>query len=332
MLLPHFLLSSFAFSWQTAIPRRAPFEHARATYSGSRLDLSAANDDQKKPHLYPKPIARIYDGPILMDTSGIVGGICLQQLGIDLFVAPSVVAPGTLGLFCLLSEDVESAILPSMSLLSGYSREGIFLDKDEGDKTVAFAIPSLETAVFYERELMSVIDALELAASSHGKDGACGLAGHVLVQNEDGEVEIYVDNEDPTFKRFYVPALLNGGEDNLAGFEGDDEADSGAASIGAVLSVQNIGQFCNDLAWSSENPPKSKEVYEKKSEMANLVQLVWRLEFDPSTNCLVGTWPVSTLSNDVTFQNSDTFMELGTRYGWNYWQASVDIDSLGSNS
>jgi hypothetical protein len=94
----------------------------------------------------------------------------------------------------------------------------------------------------------------------------------------------------------------------------------------AEISVQNLGQFCNDLAWSYDNPPESKEEYESLSLEKNAIQLVWRLEFDEESNCLVPTWPVSVLADDMQFKNADVFMELGTRYGWNYWQATVDME------
>jgi hypothetical protein len=261
------------------------------------------------PHDTPHDTPTIYDGPILGDPNEIVAGFSLAQLGLDVAVAPSAIAPGTFGLYVALSEGVETTTTPAMELLCGYSREGSFQNKDTGDKTVGFSLAGPETAVFYDQQLMSVLDALELAAKEKG-DGACGLAGHVLVQeDETGQVDIHVDTE-TDFKRYYVPSLLD-----------DDDDDT-------EISVQNLGQFCNDLAWSYSSPPGTKEEYDATSLQKNAVQLVWRLEYDPESSCLVPTWPVSVLADDIVFKNSQDFMELGTKYGWGYWQATVDIESL----
>jgi hypothetical protein len=274
----------------------------------------------------------VYKGPILADPSKIVAGLSLNELGLDLLVAPSTVAPGQLGLYAILSERdsddrIESTTIPAMSLLCGYSREGRFAAKDEGDKTVGFSLACATTAVFYERQLMSIVDALALAAETKGANQACGLAGHVLVQNEDTQqVEIYLDGGNPEFKRYFIPALVNDND--------DDNNDSNSQEEGndddkyANLSVQNLGQFCNDLAWSFDKPPINKDDYDHADSSNNIVQLVWRLEFDPTTNSLVPSWPVSVLARDVSFENADVCMEVGTRYGWNYWQATVDLEAL----
>eukprot|EP00593_Proboscia_inermis_P000880 CAMPEP_0171296538 /NCGR_PEP_ID=MMETSP0816-20121228/5213_1 /TAXON_ID=420281 /ORGANISM="Proboscia inermis, Strain CCAP1064/1" /LENGTH=358 /DNA_ID=CAMNT_0011770063 /DNA_START=115 /DNA_END=1191 /DNA_ORIENTATION=+ len=263
------------------------------------------------------PLPPPYSGPIPQPTSenAPLGGISVGELGLDLAVAPSTVAPGSLGLYAVLSEAatdgsaIESATLPAFTLLGGYSRHGIFQSRDEGDKTVAFALDNANTAVFYERELMSVVDALALAAQTVGKDNSCGLAGHVLLPDENKEsFSIYLDIEDPEFGRYFVPDPV-------------DDFDS-------VPLVQRLGQFCNDLAWDYQNPPTTREEYDKASNEKNVVQLAWRLAYDEEINSLVPSWPVSILARDVTFANNRDLMELGTRYGWNYWQATVDLDAI----
>jgi hypothetical protein len=207
-----------------------------------------------------------------------------------------------------------------MQLLSGYSREGTFQSKDSGDKTVGFALAGPETAVFYERQLMSVLDALQLAAESHGEGGACGLAGHVLVQ-DNGEIDVFGDADDKDFKRYFVPALMNRENDD------DDQDEEVKEEDNMEIGVANLGQFCNDLAWSYDDPPENKEDYDAISLEKNAIQLVWRLEFDVETNCLVPTWPVSVIADDMQFKNQ-VFQELGTKYGWTYWQATIDMEGL----
>jgi hypothetical protein len=219
--------------------------------------------------------------------------------------------------------------------LCGYSREGTFDAEDEGDKTVGdlLAGPAADTGVFYERRLMPVLDALQLAAETVGFNNSCGLAGHALMQNEEmGEVEVYVvedtnvdsdddDNDDsnPTaLKRYFVPAVIN---NNQEGDDTDSDADTDP-------SVHNFGQFCNGSAWSFQDPPLDVQHYNKASFANNIVHLAWRLEYEKESNSLVPSWPVSVLTNEVTFTNADVCMELGTRYGWNYCQASVDLDNM----
>jgi hypothetical protein len=306
-LSPLMLLPTMAIAWsthRTALPQIRPLF---ASASARRPTALASSSDVSSPP--------VYNGPALQDPSEIVAGISLGELGLDLAIAPSTIAPGTNGLYAILSEGTERTTIPSLTLLCGYSREGTFATRDEGDKTVGFTLGGADTAVFYEKRLMGVLDALELAAKTKGTNQSCGLAGHALVQNEAGDVEVHLDDS-PDFERYFVPAFLNQ--------QGDDEEGSG----GDEHSVQNLGQFCNDLAWSYVNPPKDKEEYDAASDEKNAVQLVWRLEFDPDTNCLVPTWPVSVTAKDISFENADEFMELGTRYGWPYWQATVDLEAM----
>jgi hypothetical protein len=288
------------------------------------------DDDGHHTHGHEGMPPRIYEGPALSDPNKIIAGFVLDELGLDLAVAPSEIAPGTYGLFAALGEGVESTTVPGMQLLSGYSREGTFQSQDSGDKTVGFSLAGPETAVFYERQLMSVLDALQLAAENQGEGGACGLAGHVLLQDENGEIGVFVDTDDTDFRRYFVPALMN--QESESEQDGEDtdeiEAEDSDDAKPMDITVANLGQFCNDLAWSYDDPPESKEDYDKLSLEKNAVQLVWRLEFDAETNCLVPTWPVSVLADgDLQFKNH-AFMELGTKYGWNYWQATVDMEGF----
>ena len=265
----------------------------------------------------------------------IIAGLSLSQLGIDLVIAPSTVAPGQLGLYMCLSPDVDSVTLPALTLLCGYSRSGTFEAKDEGDRTVGFAFTGLieSGAVFYDKQLMSIRDALEKAASDVSKEfGEVELKGHILVQekteNEGEEViRLYPCEYDETtpFGRFFVPNLVNGG---MVTDETNDDDDDDPPSWMDELTVQNFGQFCNDLAWSYTDPPSTQDEYDSRSINKNAVQLIWRLEYDDNDNTLIPSWPVSVTSQDWTFTNKDTFMELGTKYGWNYWQATVDMENI----
>ena len=255
----------------------------------------------------------IYDGPILDsytaadDSNGelpdIQGIIELTELGMEIAVGPSTVVPGQLGLYCRCIDAVDAVTLPECTLLCGYAKPGTFLDTDVGDKTVGFALHSSTTAIFFERQLMTVQDALAKAATEYG-NGSCGLAGHELSMNDNDEL-IVLQPVANGYQRYYCP---------------DEE-------VVTPISIQNYGQYCNDLAWNQLSPPSSADEYMARSRMHNCVQLVWRLEYDTDTQCLVPTWPVSLIAHDVRFENHQ-FMELGTRYGWNYWQAVVNLEDI----
>lgn len=266
------------------------------------------NDDLIQSQLSAQSVpCDVYSGPILEPdaTQAMTAALQLAELGIDVAVGKSVVSPGQLGLFVRCSDNVDSVSLPECTLLCGYAKPGTFLSKDVGDKTVGFTLANSRTAVFFERQLMEIGDALELAASEFG-NGACGLAGHELSMNEDNVVSI---RPVEGFDRYFCPDLVN------------------SDYVDGDVTVQNFGQFCNDLAWDMMSPPTSLEEYTNRSAKNNCVQLIWRLEYDEASQSLVPSWPVSVLSKDVNLENQE-FMELGTRYGWGYWQATVELENL----
>jgi len=264
-------------------------------------------------------------------SSIITAGIQLVELGLDLCIGQSSVSSG-LGLFVRCSDGIDSTTLPECTLLCGYARSGTFQMKDVGDKTVGFTIQGDEVAVFYDRKLMMIGDALKKASVEHYDGNDVSLAGHNVVWDEEGgKIQIHPTMDDNKFARYFVPDLANsddGGVSAVTTMEGGREGDN--------LDIQNSGQFCNDLAWGvggggdstsvMQSPPENIDEYETRSVLRNAVQLIWRLAYDDN-GCLTPSWPVSVLSSDMTFENQD-FMELGTRYGFGYWQATVDLDNL----
>jgi hypothetical protein len=288
----------------TFLHRKFSFNSVRVTSLQSSIALALT------------PSNLIYNGP-LFDASEddstparkMVAILELGELGIDIAVGPSMIAPGQFGLYARCSYTNDSVALPECTLLCGYSKSGVFLDADVGDRTVGFSLTSGTTAVFFERELMEVQVALTKAAIEYG-NGACGLAGHELsMTTNDQEETVTLHPMTSGFDPFFCPEVISLDEET------------------ASISVQNFGQYCNDLAWNQMSPPSNLEEYIQRSAERNCVQLVWRLSYDAESQCLIPTWPVSVLSRDVRFENHD-FMELGTRYGWNYWQATVHLDDL----
>jgi hypothetical protein len=257
-----------------------------------------------------------YKGPIFSPTEDFASPpemsaiLELAELGFDIAVGPSMIVPGQLGLYGRCSYGIDSVSLPECTLLCGYSKSGVFRSFNVGDRTVGFSLTTGNTAVFFDRELMEVQDALAKAATDCGH-GACGLAGHELslsCVSDLGET-LTIHPSESSFERYFCPEDVYHNDGTLS------------------INVQNFGQYCNDLAWNQLSPPLCLDEYMERSSDQNCVQLVWRLEYDPESSCLVPPWPVSVLSRDVRFENRE-FMELGTRYGWNYWQATVQIEDI----
>ena len=251
------------------------------------------------------------------DNNELLCSLELLELGLILSIAESTIVPGSLGLFARISENVQEAIIPAMSLLVGYAK-GTFAYNDIGDKTVGFAITSMDAPVFFNRQLMTMEQAFVAAASpalpvqgtsssttiDTTKTTSTTIAGHDVYYNEEEKKIIIIPtNNEPSFARYFVPNNNNEEED---------------------MNVTNFGQYCNDRAFLQGI---KQDEYMKRCEIENCVRLVWRLEYDQQANMLKPSWPVSVLSRDMRFSNRDP-MELGTTYGWNYWDATVELDRL----
>ncbi len=270
----------------------------------------------------------VYCGPILPSEIEIIAGVTLSELGLDLAVAPSITVPSQLGLYVRLAEGVESVTIPSMTLLCGYAKHGTFQRGaiTDGGKTVGFLFNSVDTAVFLERQLMSISDALQYAAKKYN---SCGLFGHDLqlimnngsdnlCKDDGGSIVIKVTPIRQEFldaeqsRRYFVPDMvsrvLNNEEIDLKEFV-----------------IQNFCQYFNDLDWDINNPPQGQDEYKMRSHASNILQLVWRLEYNDTKKCLMPTWPVTIFSRDATLNNYEHFMEIGTSYGWNYWDALMKL-------
>jgi hypothetical protein len=261
----------------------------------SSLFLSNNNDHNNNDHveLLTGPTVSISDNG---QDAGAEINLELQELGIVLSVAESAVCVGTLGLFARISDSVEETTLPALTLLGGYSK-GTFHDEDEGDKTVGFSLFSMDAPVFFNRQLMTIEQALAASVATETKE--VKIAGHDVLYDEI-EKKIIVWPSDDTFARYFVP-------------NDDDE-----------MNVTNVGQYCNDRAFERGI---DRAEYQARCETNNCVRLAWRLEFDEQENMLKPSWPVSILSKDLRFSNREP-IELGTTYGWNYWDATIELDRL----
>jgi hypothetical protein len=136
--------------------------------------FSSRQDDDIEP--YVGPVGNFAD---------IEGGIAVENLHLNVLAGPSLVAQGR-GLFlCIYNEldvdetdeeegeTVEEVIIPQGTPLCGYSR-GYFSDAETGDKSVVFRFQEQsvhDTAVFYNQQLMTVVDAIWYTFEERCKGG-----------------------------------------------------------------------------------------------------------------------------------------------------------------
>lgn len=182
-------------------------------------------------------------------------------------------------------------------------REGISVIKRKAIKSVGFlfgANSADSTAVFYNKQLMTLGDALWIAYQERCKDGTTKtnnllFGHHVEIDKETSSVSVDADKEFSS--RIFIPDTTE--EDQFA--------------------ATSLGVYANDLAY---DPDSTEEQYFKTSERNNILQLVWRLANDEKNGMLVPTWPVVVARQDVRLLNTVP-MEVGLQYGFNYWNAAM---------
>mmetsp|Transcript_3135 Transcript_3135/g.5706 ORF Transcript_3135/g.5706 Transcript_3135/m.5706 type:complete len:312 (-) Transcript_3135:221-1156(-) len=289
------LLSSTPTSIDAFLSRHMPTSNGSFTRNGGASVQRATNDIEP----YVGPVGSIGD---------MEGGIAVGDLALQVLVAPSLVANGN-GLFlCIDNSDddadesgsVEEIIIPQGTPICGYAR-GYFTDEEDGDKSVGFLFGENSadvTAVFYNKQLMTLSDALWTAYQercTEGNPDSSGLLfGHqVEIDADTGGVSIKADKD--FFSRIFIPEIKE--EDQF--------------------SATSLGVYANDLAY---DPDSTEEQYFENSERNNILQLVWRLAKDEKNGMIVPTWPVVIARQDVRLLNTVP-MEVGLQYGFNYWNA-----------
>jgi hypothetical protein len=291
------IVNSFPFP-AVGVAARPNFFRTVAIFSSQQFDIEP----------YVGPVGNFAD---------MEGGIAVENLHLNVLAGPSLVAQGR-GLFlCIYNEmdlkatdeeeevdTVEEVIIPQGTPLCGYSR-GYFSDAEKGDKSVVFRFKEQsfhDTAVFYNQQLMTIVDAIWYANEERYKGGDSKLKedeilfGHI-VHIDHGERKMIIRADEKFYSRIFIPESLN-----------DDDSQFSAAYLGV---------YANDLAY---DPDCSKEEYLENSEKNNILQLVWRLAKDERSGMLVPTWPVIVAKKDIRLLNTVP-MEVGLEYGFQYWDA-----------
>jgi len=265
-----------------------------------------------------------YVGPI-GSIADMEGGIAVSELALNVLAGPSLVSNDR-GLFLCIYDDiddsgsdmldgdvvgaVEEIIIPQGTPLCGYAR-GYFASEGIGDKSVGFLFAgdgAEETAVFFNKELVTLGDALWSVYEQRCSEGGSGnsenemenenckdlLFGHI-VNLDKNTGKVTVKQDDDFTSRIFVPEV----------------------DMENRFSATSLGIYANDLAY---DPDSNELEYFENSENNNLLQLVWRLARDEKGGSLVPTWPVVIAKKDLRLLNSVP-MEVGLQYGYNYWDA-----------
>lgn len=238
-----------------------------------------------------------YEGqtPAGGELEGVVASFDLEESGLVIEVARSLVAADAgLGLFIRCMDSVGEVPLNVGTAICGYAAGEMRHEPDEtGGKTVAFALSSLDTSVFFERELHSVRALLEM-------ESVDAIAGHVLRRDAEGTPSSLDIDPEYDGERYFVP-------------------DAAQPEPPTMLTV---GCRANDLALGKGGAGD----YDRASEEKNLLVLVQRLErSSKQPGLLVPSRPISTLARSVTIRNTVP-MELGCRYGGQFWQSFWEDD------
>lgn len=238
----------------------------------------------------------VYDGP-LSTFEDIESGLSVEDLGLDVMVGESTILNAGRGLFVALSEDIDEITLPKGTPICGYSK-GYFSPITLGTRAVAYGFDSPNRGVFYNKELVSLYDVImKKLPSNITNDPTFSISdvleGHFVLWNETSkDITIYPDQN--YTNRYFIP----------------DETVSTTPGY--------FGMFANDIAYD-ENVDGDQ--YRQRAYEKNIMQIVWRVEFDHKIRKIVPVWPVVIINRDLKFTNYLP-MEVGLTYTWKYWEAA----------
>lgn len=251
----------------------------------------------------------LYAGPVAETLRNVQASIELEESGLVLEVADSLVANGGLGLFVRVLDGAGSVTLDGGSPLCGYAA-GEMADTPDaaGGKTVAFQLRSPDAAVFFEGRLRTVRDLLL------SEEGVESVAGHALVRDAtSGSVDRLELQGEP---RYFVPAAEQPSPPTIMtlGQRANDLALGEAVAEAGSAAAQGEGGEGGE-----EYVAADEAMYTGRSAVANALVLVQRLERNPDAPTeLRPTRPITTLARTVTFANVVP-MEVGCQYGGQYW-------------
>ena len=245
----------------------------------------------------PEDDAPPYDGPTPADVSTWKSE-CTVELpsGLMLEIGPSTIGENAgLGVFVRMSPSSKNGpILQTQgSAFCGYGPCETITDSLEGlteyqlQRSFVFMLSDgLEGYVWYDGKLQTVWEAMQTSQ-------ATGIRSHKLEENEDGELTLFPDRENPCY---LVPP--------------QDQPNP------KTLTIQTMGHMCNDLAGGEQ---RSAEDYSSISDERNMLVLVPRVVLSDDGILEPQGMPLLTMSKTIVVANTDSPMEVGLRYGHDYW-------------
>lgn len=265
----------------------------------------------------------VYVGPMCDENAlqNCVASVELSSTGLVLEVADSIVADGGRGLFLRIADERDAVTIREGTAVCGYAAGGFrALPDSEGGKSVAFALASAETAVWFEQQLWSVGELL-----SDPDEGVEQIAGHTPLYDEEGALCGFTLEKDYEARYFVPDAEQPPLSTATLGQMANDMAYGGAMAAELADITAELG--AGEAEGATQDGGSEAERYEEASAILNLLVLVMRLERDPERpSLLLPSRPISTLSRSITFMN-DVPMELGCQYGMRYWSNKREADA-----
>jgi hypothetical protein len=238
-----------------------------------------------------------YNGPTPTDVSS-WNAECKVELpsGLILEIGPSTIGENAgLGVFVRMSPSSQNGpVLQTQgSAFCGYGPCERITDSLEGlseyqlQRSFVFMLTDgLEGYVWYDGKLQTVWEAMQASQ-------ATGIRSHKLEENEDGELTLFPDRDNPCY---LVPP--------------PDQPNP------KTLTIQTMGHMCNDLAGGEQ---RSAEDYSSLSDERNMLVLVPRVVLSDDGILEPQGMPLLTMSKTIVVANVDSPMEVGLRYGHDYW-------------
>ena len=241
---------------------------------------------------------RTYVGPVASLSSMIAD--CNIHGGLQLLLGPSKICDG-LGLFVRVNDGTETSTQPRGTLVCGYSR-GEMVEEASGTFTVSLEFTSEHNGVFFEEKLMPLFEAICIVADRNKASNNLRdiVEGHKLLWDPKTE-GMCIEAAKEYTSRYFIPDPVEVG-------------------VGRQLlwGSSNLGMYANDCGY---NETVDETEYQKQADENNILLITWRLierggKLAPSS-------PVVVTSKDVAFSNKEP-MEVGLKYGWDYWAAVKD--------
>lgn len=237
-----------------------------------------------------------------------IAGIDIDELGLLVMVGPSLVCDG-FGIFMACSDDIDTVTLPGGTTICGYSK-GIFANYTDGDKTVNYLFSDPEQGVIFEKELMTLSNAIEIVHNRNNHSNINHiLLGHNVIINKLNSLSNMTVTYDPSNQnRYFIPNDPFINNENKPDSENNELTNDLIEETIINIGPTNLGIFANDIAYKKDQN-MTLDSYLLNANNSNILELVWRLE--EKNNKLVPTWPVVILSKDVIFTNKEFPIEAG---------------------